>query len=37
MFEEEYRRLAQHPDYQSLFREVDLSAAAQEVHDGYSR
>ena len=35
LFEEEYRRLARHPDYQSLFREVDLTAAAEEVHDGY--
>ena len=35
MFEEEYRRLAAHPDYQSLFEEVDLSADASEVHDGY--
>ena len=35
MFEEEYRRLARHPDYVSLFREVDLAAAAHEVHDGY--
>ena len=35
IFEEEYQRLARHPDYQSLFREVDLTAAAEEVHDGY--
>lgn len=35
MFEEEYKRLARHPDYQSLFEEVDLSAAASEVHNGY--
>jgi len=35
MFEEEYRRLAAHPDYQSLFNEVDLSADASEVHGGY--
>ncbi len=35
MFEEEYRRLAGHPDYVSLFQEVDLTAAAEEVHDGY--
>ena len=35
IFEEEYRRFAQHPDYQSLFNEVDLTAAAEEVHDGY--
>ena len=35
LFEEEYQRLARHPDYQSLFEEVDLTAAAEEVHDGY--
>ncbi|WP_353238228.1 DEAD/DEAH box helicase family protein [Limnohabitans sp.] len=35
MFEEEYKRWARHPDYQSLFAEVDLSAAADEVHNGY--
>ena len=35
MFEEEYRRLADHPDYVSLFQEVDFTAGAAEVHDGY--
>jgi type III restriction enzyme len=35
IFEEEYRRLAQHPDYQTLFKEVDLTTSAEEVHDGY--
>jgi type III restriction enzyme len=35
VFEEEYRRLAKHPDYQSLFKEVDLATTAAEVHDGY--
>ncbi|VTU24969.1 type III restriction-modification system StyLTI enzyme res [Variovorax sp. SRS16] len=35
IFEEEYKRWARHPDYQSLFTEVDLSAAANEVHNGY--
>jgi type III restriction enzyme len=35
MFEEEYRRLATHPDYQTLFKEVDLESAANEVHEGY--
>jgi type III restriction enzyme len=35
IFEEEYSRLAKHPDYQSLFQEVDLTSAAAEVHDGY--
>ena len=35
IFEEEYRRLAKHPDYQSLFMEVDLTTAAEDVHNGY--
>jgi type III restriction enzyme len=35
IFEEEYRRLGKHPDYQTLFAEVDLTHAAEEVHDGY--
>ncbi len=35
IFEEEYRRLATHPDYQSLFKEVDLTTAAADVHNGY--
>lgn len=35
IFEEEYRRLANHPDYQTLFKEVDLTAAVAEVHGGY--
>lgn len=35
IFEEEYRRLAKHPDYETLFREVDLARAAEEVHNGY--
>ena len=35
MFEEEYRRLANHPDYRTLFQEVDLTKAAEEVHNGY--
>jgi type III restriction enzyme len=35
IFEEEYRRLAKHPDYVSLFKEVDMSTAAEAVHDGY--
>ena len=35
IFEEEYRRLAGHPDYQSLFKEVDVRSAAAEVHNGY--
>ncbi len=35
MFEEEYRRLANHPDYGTLFQEVDLTSATEEVHNGY--
>jgi len=35
IFEEEYRRLAKHPDFQSLFKEVDVTTAAQDVHNGY--
>jgi type III restriction enzyme len=35
IFEDEYRRLAKHPDYQSLFKEVDVSTAAEAVHNGY--
>jgi type III restriction enzyme len=35
IFEEEYQRLAKHPDYQTLFQEVDLSATVEQVHNGY--
>lgn len=35
IFEEEYKRWARHPDYNTLFEEVDLDAAAEEVHNGY--
>jgi type III restriction enzyme len=35
VFEEEYRRLARHPDFQSLFKEVDLDTSAVNVHNGY--
>lgn len=35
IFEEEYRRLARHPDYLTLFKEVDLATAAEAVHNGY--
>ncbi|MEO6331878.1 MAG: DEAD/DEAH box helicase family protein [Gemmatimonadaceae bacterium] len=35
IFEEEYRRLARHPDYQTLFKEVDLATAVEDVHNGY--
>lgn len=35
IFEEEYKRWARHPDYNTLFKEVDLDTAAEEVHNGY--
>ena len=35
MFEEQYRRLAKHPDYRTLFANVDPGVAAEEVHGGY--
>ena len=35
IFEEEYRRLAGHPDYRALFQEGELAASVEEVHNGY--
>ncbi len=35
MFEEEYRRLAKHPDYVTLFKGIDLKTDAEDVHNGY--
>ncbi|MHB9129719.1 MAG: type III restriction-modification system endonuclease [Armatimonadota bacterium] len=35
IFEEEYRRLIRHPDYQTLFNNVDVESEAAEVHNGY--
>ena len=35
IFEQEYRRAAKLPAYQSLFAEIDLESAAEEVHNGY--
>lgn len=35
MFEEEYRRAAKLPEFSSLFKEVDLTSQAEDVHDGY--
>jgi type III restriction enzyme len=35
IFEEEYRRAAKLPRYNTLFQEVDLSHAPEEVHEGY--
>lgn len=35
IFEEEYKRAAKLPAYTSLFAEIDLSHAAEDVHNGY--
>lgn len=35
IFEEEYQRAARLPDYTTLFQEVDLTRAPEEVHNGY--
>ncbi len=35
IFEEEYRHLARHPDYKTLFKEVDVTTEAEDVHNGY--
>ena len=35
MFEDEYRRAAKLPKYNTLFKEIDLDSDAVEVHDGY--
>lgn len=35
IFEEEFRRLAKHPDFQSLFKGSDVSTDAELVHGGY--
>lgn len=35
IFEEEYRRAARLPQYNTLFKDVDLASAAEEVHNGY--
>lgn len=35
IFEEEYRRAARLPEYNTLFNEVDLTRATEEVHNGY--
>jgi type III restriction enzyme len=35
IFEEEYRKLAKHPDYQTLFKDMDVTTEASKVHDGY--
>lgn len=35
IFEEEYRKLARQPAYQTLFEKIDLDIDASEVHNGY--
>ena len=35
MFEKEYRRFGNHPDYCELFQGVDLDAEVEEAHNGY--
>ncbi len=35
IFEEEYRYWTRHPDYQSLFKELDMAHAVEDVHNGY--
>lgn len=35
MFEEEYRKFIRKPKYNTLFMDVDIDTAAEEVHDGY--
>ncbi|HYN10608.1 MAG TPA: DEAD/DEAH box helicase family protein [Vicinamibacterales bacterium] len=35
IFEQEYRRLAKSPAFADLFKDVDLSHAAEAVHNGY--
>lgn len=35
MFEDEYRKAAAKPKYNTLFKEVDLDSDASEVHNGY--
>ena len=35
IFEEEYDRLARHPDYQARLREVGAAYSGEDAHDGY--
>lgn len=35
IFEEEYRRAANHPDYRTLFHETNSTRNIEEVHNGY--
>ena len=35
MFEEEYKKLAKQPDYQTLFQQIDLDVDVGKIHNGY--
>lgn len=35
IFEEEYKKLARQPEYQTLFEKVDLESDIKEIHNGY--
>ena len=35
IFEQEYQRAAKLPEYNSLFQDIDLTSAAEAVHNGY--
>lgn len=35
MFEDEFRKLAKHPDYRTLFETVDIDTEIDEIHNGY--
>lgn len=35
IFEEEYRRAAKLPEFENLFKAIDLASEAEAVHDGY--
>ena len=35
MFEDEYAKLAKHPDYHTLFASIDLSQDIEQLHNGY--
>jgi type III restriction enzyme len=35
IFEDEYRRLARHPSYATLFGDIDVTTEASQVHGGY--
>ncbi|KMP10601.1 restriction endonuclease subunit R [Candidatus Nitromaritima sp. SCGC AAA799-C22] len=35
IFEEEYKKLAKQPEYQTLFEKIDLETDIEEIHNGY--